>query len=203
MLKNLFVVAVLAVTLGVGGFLSTNSAVYADGNGSPTACLDTTEGVLGSEEGTDDLVVVDVGAGNVAEGVCIKSGENMFNGNQHSQVLGNGTYENGCYQVSGVGTQEVTVARLKGGSDCQGISHIDVLVGEADGEDPEEPEEPEVPVEPRDNTPEVPAETAEAQVDAPVAGVSAGGGVVLASVAGLIGSISAASYGVLRLKRQS
>jgi hypothetical protein len=106
--------------------------VRADGNGSPEACLDKTVNVLGSQGGTDnggseDLATVDVGAGNTVTGVCIKSGNNMFSGNQHSGVLGNGTYENECYTVVGVGTQEVTVTRIGEGSNCQGISHIDVV----------------------------------------------------------------------------
>lgn len=101
--------------------------VYADGSGSPDACLDTTANVHGSVEGTDDLVTKDVGAGNVVTGVCIKSGDNMFGEDKHSQVLNNGTYENGCFKVEGVGTQTATVTRLGSGPECQGISHIDVV----------------------------------------------------------------------------
>lgn len=101
--------------------------VRADGNGSPDQCLDTAVNVVGSVIGTASLVTYDVGSGYVVDGVCIKSGEKMFNGNQHSAVLGNGTYETDCYTVSGVGTQQVTVTKIGSGPNCQDISHIDVV----------------------------------------------------------------------------
>jgi hypothetical protein len=110
--------------------------VYADGEGSPDACLDTTANVHGSVEGTDDLVTKDVGAGNVVTGVCIKSGSNMFDGKKHSEVLVNGTYEDACFKVEGVGTQTVTVTRLSSGPDCQEISHIDVVYEKEEEEEP-------------------------------------------------------------------
>lgn len=125
--------ATLFIALQMPLFVLTPKMVHADGNGSPDACLNTTANVLGSQGGSDnpggseDLVVVDVGAGNIVSGVCIKSGSNMFGGNQHSGVLGNGTYEDNCYTVTGVGTQTVTVTRIGSGPDCQGISHIDVV----------------------------------------------------------------------------
>ncbi|MCZ6736709.1 MAG: hypothetical protein O7B77_01895, partial [Actinobacteria bacterium] len=58
--------------------------------------------------------------------------------------LGNGLHENGCYQVSGVGTQTVTVQRVGNpGPDCQDISHVDVLVIEPPTDPP--PTDPTVP----------------------------------------------------------
>lgn len=124
----IFVLSVVAVALPA-------KTVFADGQGSPVACNGNPNvnpnaaNVKSSQTGTSDQVIVDVGAGNVVEGVCIKSGENMFGGEQHSQVLGNGIYEDNCYQVSGVGTQVATVTRLRDANDCQGISHVDVLFG--------------------------------------------------------------------------
>lgn len=94
----------------------------ADGNGSPADCLGGP-----SVDGNADFLQYDAGSGNTVDGVCIKSGSNMFNGNKHSDVLGNGTYENGCYEVAGVDTQVVTVTRLLDGNTCQGISHIDII----------------------------------------------------------------------------
>src|SRR5688572_29911516 len=99
----------------------------ADGNGSSAGCHDSTAGVVGSVTGTDNVVTYDAGASTSVTGVCIKSGNNMFGGNKHSAVLTNGTYENGCYEVTGVGTQVVTVTRLLSGKNCQGISHIEVV----------------------------------------------------------------------------
>jgi hypothetical protein len=165
--------------------------------------------VLGSQAGTDDEVVVDVGAGNVADGVCIKSGDGTFGGVTHSGVLDNGVYDNGCYKVEGVGTQEVTVTRLIDSNVCKGISHIDVLFSEEDngnggngGDNGEKPEVPEV------ETPgsalqelEAPAEAPQAQ--APAAGVDAGGGAIgsIAATIGALGaSIASLGYGLLRLR---
>src|SRR5690606_29198955 len=105
MVKRLFVIALFLVAM-----VASADSVSADGNGSPTACLNTTTNVIGSQGGSDnggneDLVTVNSGSGNLVTGVCIKSGSNMFDDNQHSGVLGNGTYEDGCYTVSGVGSQ--------------------------------------------------------------------------------------------------
>jgi hypothetical protein len=87
---------------------------------------------MGSVTGTDDLVTSTVEADEVVTGVCIKSGANMFPPDTHSGVLDNGTYENDCYQVSGVGTQTVTVTRIgTPSSTCQAISHIDVVFEQA------------------------------------------------------------------------
>lgn len=140
-IKLLMLAIVSALLLPLLMLLAMSPVVRADGNGSPDACLNTTESVLGSQGGSDnsgseDTVTVDVGAGNVVTGVCIKSGENMFNGNKHSGVLANGTYEDGCYTVTGVGAQSVTVTRNFETNECQGISHIDVVYTEANEEAP-------------------------------------------------------------------
>ena len=96
--------------------------VEGSGVGSPAACVNDIEG-------TSNEVTYTVPSGEIITGVCIKSGANMFNGNKHSQVLTNGDYESGCYTVSGIGTSTVTVVRNGSGSQCQGISHIDVITG--------------------------------------------------------------------------
>src|SRR5690606_11017629 len=95
----------------------------------------------GTDNGLNpNQVVVAVGGGDGVDGVCIKSGGQMFNGsNGHSGVLGNGQYDGDpkpggagpsadCYEVSGVGTQVVTVVRNHDTNRCQDISHIDVVV---------------------------------------------------------------------------
>lgn len=129
MIKKLMLVTAFVFAVSLTAFAGVRTA-SADGNGSPTTCLGGP-----SVEG-DPVATFDAGADNIVDGVCIKSGANMFGGNQHSNVLGNGTYENGCYKVEGVGTQTVTVTRLLSGPNCQGISHIDVIVSEApEGED--------------------------------------------------------------------
>jgi hypothetical protein len=66
-------------------------------------------------------------ANSIVTGVCIKAGNNPF-GDGHSDALGNGSYENGCFTVAGVGTQTVVVTRNFSSNQCQGISHIDVYI---------------------------------------------------------------------------
>lgn len=114
---------ILAVILATAVIVLLTSAVSADGNGSPSDC----EG--GPSTAGDPVATYDAGEGNIVNGVCIKSGANMFDGNKHSEVLGNGTYEDGCYDVDGVGTQVVSVTRLLSGNTCQAISHIDLILG--------------------------------------------------------------------------
>jgi hypothetical protein len=203
---------VFTFALGAGA-LNVNSPIsYADGANSPTECKGNpndnpnADNVKSSQQGTDDLVVVDVGAGNVVDGVCIKAG------NPHTGPLGNGTFDidgnpGTCYQVTGVGTQVVTVERVGSPSpDCQEISHIDVLFSKA--QEPEQPEEPETPTVPE--TPgdvggglqelKAPAEAPQAQ--APEAGVAAGGAIssVVAYLVALGGSVASMGYGLLRLR---
>lgn len=78
-----------------------------------------------SISGTEDSVSFSFGDGRIVDGVCIKSGANMFGGNMHSgKITSNGTVED-CYDITGLGTQTVTVTRLYDTRTCQGISHID------------------------------------------------------------------------------
>ncbi len=110
-------VAVLALAVLALGLPGQQSPAQAGGSG----CKDAD--VTGVHE-TQDVVSFDA-APEIVTGVCIKAGK-MFGG--HSGILDNGTFENGCYEVSGVGTSEVTVTRIgTPGPNCQGISHIDVF----------------------------------------------------------------------------
>jgi hypothetical protein len=97
--------------------------VLADGQGSPTECLDTTEGVTGGIEGTQDAVTYEAPDGEIVTGVCIKTGESE---GHTGLITADGEYFD-CYTVSGIGTDSVTVTRTgAAGPECQGISHIDV-----------------------------------------------------------------------------
>lgn len=106
------------------------SPVGAVGSGSSAACSnasnnDTNPNDNGST--TPFIYNFNAGSGNVVSGVCIKSGNNMFvSTNKHSTMLGNGSYESGCYTIAGVGTQFLTVTRNLSGSNCQAISHLDI-----------------------------------------------------------------------------
>lgn len=239
MIKKLTITMAFVFALGLASLAGFSATTFADGNGSPAGCLNGP-----SVEGNEDELTFNAGSGNVVDGVCIKSGSNMFGGNQHSNVLGNGTYENGCYQVEGVGTQTVTVTRLLSGPSCQGLSHIDVIVGEApkgedvclniEGDQSEVPEglirdehgncvaPPELDVCPniegdqsripdgmvkddQDNCVTPPSGvTLGEQVEVPTGAVKAGSGGVGNSTplvaAGLVGSLAALGYGLLRLR---
>ncbi len=116
--------------------LSTNSqtsTIHASG-GKNDECEDAQ--VRSFESGSDSEMTYSAPDGKVIDGVCIKSGVNMFD-DKHSQSLGNGTYENGCYIVEGVGTSSVTVRRTNEGRDCQGLSHLDIYTSDAKNEDPD------------------------------------------------------------------
>lgn len=102
------------------------TAALSSGNGSEV-CLNPT---IKSYESGNESQMNYSDSNNIIESICIKSGSKMFDGNQHSSPLGNGTYENGCYEVSGVGTNTVTVKRLKEDNTCQGLSHLDIFTKE-------------------------------------------------------------------------
>lgn len=129
MFKKLILATVTVFAVGAFSVALNSPTSYADGNGSPNDCKDTSPNVLGSQSGTGGSVVVNVGAGNTVSGVCIKSGSGTFGGVTHSGVLANGAHDNGCYIVAGVGSQVVTVTRPVESNVCKDISHIDVVVG--------------------------------------------------------------------------
>jgi hypothetical protein len=128
-------VVLAAATLAVvasGG----NSKSYADGQGSPPECLEDLPNVDGSVSPADAADGVQAPAGNVVLAVCIKAG------NPHSGPLTvDGFYDanfnllpsstGACFEVAGVGTQEVTVTDVAAPGTCQGagLSHIDVIFG--------------------------------------------------------------------------
>jgi hypothetical protein len=131
--KKVILSLVITTLLVFGvGFLYLPNSISANG-GKNGECEDAQ--VKSVENGSENEISYSAASGNIVEGVCIKSGANMF-GDKHSESLGNGTYENGCYEVSGVGTTSVSVKRLKDSKDCQGISHIDIYVGGVESEEP-------------------------------------------------------------------
>ena len=123
------IIAVASLALSSAALLAP-SLVLADGDGSPEACKTDFDAT-----GNADLYTYTAPDGGIVTGVCIKSGANMFGENKHSDVLGNGTYENECYEVSGVGTSTVTVERIgDAGPSCQALSHIDVVATKGCGD---------------------------------------------------------------------
>ncbi|MDP3941748.1 MAG: hypothetical protein Q8Q49_05585, partial [bacterium] len=100
------------------------------GNGSPPEC---TNAQITDVEGTDDLIEIPLPDGVVFDFACIKSGDNMFGGNQHSGPLQPGIYEDDCYKVTVENNLDgdpsdddlIRLRRLRDDSTCQAFSHGD------------------------------------------------------------------------------
>jgi hypothetical protein len=111
------------------GTLTSSQFAFADGNDSPAECLN------GPTDNTgNDPTIINAGFGNKVIKICIKDGNMAFDdpnnpGNliQHSQpITVDGIYgANNCYDVSGIGTQTVTVDWI-----CtnMAISHVDYMI---------------------------------------------------------------------------
>jgi hypothetical protein len=133
-MKNIktLVVFVAAATIAASFLLVKSTGVSAN-PGKKSQCADAD--YRSYESGDEDEMVFQASEGEEVTGVCIKSGINMFDSG-HSGVVGNGTYEDGCYLVEGVGTSEVKVTRLKEGRYCQGLSHLDIYTKDHECEEP-------------------------------------------------------------------
>ena len=121
---------------------NTSQFVYADGTGSPAACLSSNSNVFTDDSGASPSTH-DAGAGNTIIAVCIKTGNNVgptsFPEGDHSNPIAPGpvivgvdntenTFGDGCYQVSAIPAQVVTVTDLNNDG-CMTQSHIDFIVG--------------------------------------------------------------------------
>lgn len=140
---------------GGGGRLGSPTPALADGAGSPPDCNTDTkaewngsdwesepEGELGFQTtDNEEYVTITAPEGEIIVAICIKSGEGAFgegdwgegdHRDQHSRVITeDGQYGVGdCFDVSGLGTDQVIVRR-SGSESCsqfKGLSHIDVLL---------------------------------------------------------------------------
>ncbi len=118
LLASLAAVGMLALLILVGVvYTSTQSnAINGGGHG---AC---NGGIVSIVPISEDLATYNAGS-NIITGLCLKAG----NTEMHTFIVKNVT--TGCYTISGIGTSVVTVTRPgEGSSECQAISHIDVLV---------------------------------------------------------------------------
>jgi len=117
-MKGLSATSIVIFSVLVLVSASTSQFAFADGNDTP---------VDGSCEGgpTDDTggpTTIDVGAGNIITGVCVKSGDEAVDDDQHSVLITmDGTVAD-CYVVTGLGGSIVTITELP---NCKAISHID------------------------------------------------------------------------------
>jgi len=66
----------------------------------------------------------------IVAAACINASEGSFAAtDNHSDPLGDGTYEDGCFTISGVDTQSVSVSRnAVPGDRCGDIQHVDFLI---------------------------------------------------------------------------
>ncbi|MBI2315374.1 hypothetical protein HYU93_04965 [Candidatus Daviesbacteria bacterium] len=120
--KEEVVFFILKTGIMISFALVLTSIAYAQGITSPAECNNPTVTI----DGNDNTLSYTAVSG-IISGACIKSGINMFDG-WHSGLLGNGVYEDGCYSVSGVGTNTVTIERTGVPSaTCQTLSHVDVF----------------------------------------------------------------------------
>ena len=128
----------ILATLGlVFSLFALAAPVFADGDDSPAAC-DTAINVDAEDAGqSEDEVTYEAPAGEIVTGLCIKSGNDAFGpDNKHSDLItADGTVGFGCYTVTGIGTDSVSVTKLDS-DNCKGISHVDIVTGP--GESPEE-----------------------------------------------------------------
>jgi len=89
---------------------------FATGNDSPPEC----EG--GTTDETGGPTTIDVGAGNIITGICVKSGDEAIGDDKHSGLVTSNTTIDECYVVTFVSPSIVTITENQ---NCKEISHID------------------------------------------------------------------------------
>ena len=123
----------IAVAIAVGAVAAAASLGMLGGSPQVTAGAnhgDCTGAVTDIDPDTDDLATYDTGSDKIVTGVCIKAGT-MFNGD-HGFFTENAAGIEDCYTITGIGTSSIEVTRTGDpGPDCQQISHIDVIEGDA------------------------------------------------------------------------
>ena len=85
-----------------------------------------------SDGNPSDTVWGPAEAGSVVSAVCIKAGTYKVSTGSDGTLLGEGG--TACYEVSGIGTDTVTVTKIGEGSGCKDISHFEVKLEEETGE---------------------------------------------------------------------
>jgi hypothetical protein len=118
---SLRLLAVLSIIFSAAALLGP-AVVLADGADSPPECT----ALAGNEDGGDgdEVTVSAEEEGDVITAICIKSGKDAIEGEKHSGLITEDGTVDGCYEVEGLGTDEVTVTRVDD-EDCKEISHVD------------------------------------------------------------------------------
>ena len=123
--RILAILAVVSITFSLIALLSP-ALVSADGDDTTAEC-DLAENTGDVDQGT---VTVTVEEDEIITEICIKSGENSFDGLKHSGLITeDGEYgTNDCFTVTGIGTNEVVVSSADE-EGCHDVSHVDFTVG--------------------------------------------------------------------------
>jgi len=115
-MKGLSATSIVIFSVLVLVSASTSQFAFATGNDSPPEC----EG--GTTDETGGPTTIDVGAGNIITGVCVKSGDEAVGDDQHSVLITWDATIADCYVVTGLWSSIVTITELP---NCKAISHID------------------------------------------------------------------------------
>lgn len=137
----LVIFSILLIAPAAAGMQSA----FADGNGSPAEC-ETDLNLDSDDSGQSGDEISTILTGEVVTGVCIKSGNGSFTGDENGDDDGvncngkkckgqhsvkftvDGPYGNaGCYEVIGLGTIEVTITKTRDDKTCKDLSHVDVM----------------------------------------------------------------------------
>jgi len=143
-MKGFSATTIVIASILLMGTVTTSQFAFSDGANSPAACLSSNSNVFTDNSGASPSTH-DAGAGNTIIAVCIKTGlggqggPSFANGFDHSNPIAPGpvivgvdntenTFGDGCYQVSAIPAQVVTVTDLNNDG-CMTQSHIDFIVG--------------------------------------------------------------------------
>jgi len=107
---------------------STSQFAFANGNDSPAECLGGT--TTPDSDVMHPTTTIDVGAGNIITGVCVKSGNEAIGDDQHSVLITWDATIDNCYVVTGLWSSIVTITEEP---NCKEISHVDFFLDDMVG----------------------------------------------------------------------
>jgi len=119
-MKGLSATSIVIFSVLVLVSASTSQFAFANGNDSPAECLGGT--TTPDSDVMHPTTTIDVGAGNIITGVCVKSGDEAIGNDKHSGLVTSNTIIDECYVVTFVSPSIVTITENQ---NCKEISHID------------------------------------------------------------------------------
>jgi hypothetical protein len=123
-LINRFIAAlaiVLALAMSWQAFTEPSQAA-ASGPDSPPECLEPGTVVLPDDQGFTETFSISVGVAGSIDAVCFET-----TGGHSGLIVADGTTDDGCYGVSGLGTGTVNVVLDPATPDCPAITHVDLF----------------------------------------------------------------------------